>query len=300
MFYIKKYMGLFCVLTLLTGCELFPIADNTVAIVNGRNISLSTIQYLQEVDFVEFSLTDAPSLNKLRKQYGKTLSVAILYELISQHLEEVGLVITDKHIDDYENTLRSNFPPEEFEKYITENAIDIHAWKLLLRYQLILDLFKDEILIKSYVPSDEDVEEFYAKHRNSFKLPESYNLQVALSEDKAKLEKIDSLQDLNAQADILQYTVDMQGNTIQKSWQKAIFALKENQCTKILENDLMFTRMCLIKKYAKRDLSMAEAYVYIEKQLAQEHLGEIFSTWLEDNLQHIDVKVSKHLTSEIF
>ncbi len=289
----------FFMLLLIAGCYEKPMPDNVIALVNDKTIALSVVRSLQETNLTDFNDNGKPSLTKIRKQYGNTLAKVILYEVILQELDNYGLGIGPEQVDAYEQDVRSAYPPDEFEKFITENAIDIDGWRTLLRYQLAMETFKNSVLLKRYVPDVDEVKQFYTKHKQSFNLPKSYNFQVALSEDKAQLVNITSLDSLIQRKELEQYNINMQEQSIPRPWLPIIRALNENECTDILEQGDGFTRMCLVKKNAYKNLSITEAYVYIEKQLAEEHADELLDKWIEQNIQRFQISVSKHLMNDM-
>ncbi len=288
-----------CILLLLTGCFEKPIPENVIALVNDKPILLSTVRSLQDIDLVDINDNGKPSLTKIRKQYGATLSKVILYEMILQEVEKHGNKVTSEQVDAYEQSLRNAYPPDEFEKFVTENAIDIEAWRILLRYQLAMDTFKSTVLLKRYEPDIDEVKQFYAEHKNSFNLPKSYNLQVVLSEEKSKLVNITSLDALKQNTELEQYNINMQEQALEKPWLEAIVKLNEQECTDILEQENNFSRICLVKQNSSRNLSITQAYVYIEKQLAEAHVSELLDMWIEQNIQNFPIKVSSHLIKDL-
>ncbi len=298
MTHFKKIFTVFTIF-LLVGCYEKPMSDNVVALVNDRPITLNTVRYLNEIDLVHLNENGKTSFAKIRKQYGVILSKVILYEMVVQTLEKYNIAITNEQVSAYENNLRNAYPPDEFEKFITENAVDIDAWRILLRYQLTMDAFKDFVLLKNYVAPIDEVKNYYIKYKNSFNIPKSYNLQVAISEDKADLANIINLEALKQKTELEQYSLNIREQSIEPSWLSAIMTLQEQECTDILEQNDVFSRICLVKKEDSRNLSIAEAYVYIEKKLAEKHLSQLFDQWIEQNLQKFQIQVSKHLSQEI-
>ncbi len=298
--YFKKVVLILVSIVLLGGCFEEKLPDKTVAMINGKAIELHTVQSLQEIEFMDFNDPTKPSVAKLRKQYGTTLSTIILYEIILQHIEEKGYIINDEQVKTYENGLLADYPPGEFEKYITENAIDIDAWRTLLRYQLALDVFKNVFLREAYVPSIEEIKEYYEEHRSRFFLEKSYTLQVGLSEDKDSLGDIDNLQTLlDKKNNIVQYSVTMNDSALPQELKKSIVDLAQGECTEIITHEDIFSRMCLTKENEKKNTSITEAYSYIEHELMSEYVDEMLYKWLENNTQSFEVQVSKHLIKEL-
>ncbi len=284
----------------LSGCYEKPLPDNVVATVNGKSITLHTVQSLQEIEFTDFNYQGKPSLEKLRKQYGATLSTIILYEIILQDLESKGYAITDEQVAEYEKTVLEGYTKGEFDKYVTENAINVDTWRVLLKYQLALNLFKDLSLHTAYVPTVEEVEKYYTENRKKFSLAKSYTLRVASSEAKENLENINNLQELlDKDAKVDQYSLTLKESAMPQDIKKSILNLTPLDCTDIFEENESFNRICLIKINDGEDISITRAYSYIENQLVEERLDELLYTWLEQSAQKFEVKISTHLIKEI-
>ncbi len=296
---LRKIGVILFALILLSGCYEKTLPDNVVATVNGKPIMLNTVQSFQEINFVDFNNGAKPSLDKLRKQYGATLSTIILYEIILQYVENKADIITDAQVTAYENSLLQGYPENEFEKHITENAINVEAWRILLRYQLALELFKDTFIRKLYIPTTEEVEEYYTTHRENFTLVASLTLQVALSEKQEDLINIHDLQSLLDDVNVQQYRITVQANALPEHSKKAILTLNEQECTNIIEDNEMFNRTCLISKNMAQNVPISEAYVYIEDRIMEQKMDELLLDWLENNTQHVEVEISKHLIKEV-
>ncbi len=298
--YLKKFSLFLLALLLLGGCSNDTLPDNVVATVNGKQITLHTVQTLQEIEFIDFSSTSKPSLRKLRNQYGVTLSTIILYEIILQHLESQRIGVTDEMVAKYEKGLLEGYTKEEFDDYITKNAIDVDTWRTLLRYQLAVDVFKNMVLKISYVPSVEEVEAYYTTHKDKFKIGPSYTLHIASSAQKEVLDHINNLDELlKNKARFDQYELNVTENMMPKNATEQILALAEKQCTEAIQEGEIFLRICLVKKNKGENISISKAYSYIEDQIFEQRMGEMLNNWLEENTKNVEIKISKHLMKEI-
>ncbi len=298
---VRSALAIICLFSLMLGaCYEAETPASVVATVNGRPIVLKTVQASQEADMADLGIFEQFSLQELRAKYGKTIANLIVYELMLQDLETRGIIVTKEMVDAFEQNVRSDYPEGEFEKYFEENALDINAWREILRYIIALQKFNQEFLRKDFVPSVQDVEAYYAKNKESFVLEENYLLHEAINEKKEALEGIKSLEDLLAKkATLSPYKMRIDKNTMPKEWRKPVFALKENACTDILAQDDAFVVLCLEKHQSKRALSSAEAYVYIEEFLADERMVERFDIWLKEKLSVADIKISAHVANDI-
>ncbi len=294
-------IALICLLSLMLGaCFEAEVPASVVATVNGRPIVLKTVQASQEADMADLGIFEQFSLQELRAKYGKTIANLIVYELMLQDLETKGIIVTKEMVDAFEENVRSDYPEGEFEKYFEENALDIDAWREILRYIIALQKFNQEFLRKDFVASLEDVEAYYENNKESFVLEESYLLHEAINEKKEELADIKTLEDLLSRKAVLSpYKMRIDKANMPKEWQKSVFALKEDSCTDVIAQESEFIILCLEKHESKKALSSAEAYVYIEEFLAEERMVELFEKWLKEKLAVADIKISSHVANDI-
>ncbi len=290
-----------CVLFfLLGGCLQTETTSGVVATVNGKPITLRTLQAFQEADMSDTGIFEQFSLHELRTQYGKALGSLVVYELVLQALEKKGLGVTAEQVQAYEADIRSDYPEGEFEKYFMEHALDLDAWREMLRYSLGLQRFTDQVLRKDFVPTIEDVEAYYSKHKDTFMLEDVYELYGVTHAEKAKLQGIKSLNQLLERIPELDPSeVTLSKSEVPKEWQKRIYALKGTACTDVFQEEKLYSLFCLKEFKPARALTAGESYVYIEEFLAEEQLIDIFEKWLEKEILQADIEASKYIIQDV-
>ncbi len=290
-----------CIFTcMLSGCIFDEEPASVVATVNGRPITLQNLEALQESDMSGMGIFEQFSLHELRKQYGKTLGNLLVFELMLQDLEERGLAITSERVQAYEDDIREDYPPGEFEKYFEENALDLEAWRAVLRYNLALQTFTEQVLRKDFVPSLDVVEKYYAAHKDRFQLEESYDLYAVSAAEKKTLQDIKRTEDMLSRIEELQPTeMSLNKSAVPKEWQKMVYALKDTSCTPVFKDAEQYSVFCLKDHRPARVLSAQEAYVYIEEFLAEEELIFSFENWLKEKILTTDIRISKHMLQDV-
>ncbi len=197
----QKYTLIFILTLFLTGCyENLTNQNGTLATVNGRPILLNTVMALQEIQAPELASLASKkndSLGLLRTQYGNALSLLIFYEIFLQELENKGVFITDSMVEAQEKIIRADYPEGEFDKYFSEQVVDIEAWRALLRYGIAVKLFKEHIMRHDFVPSLDQVQNYYEKNAQNFILPERVSLYVLSSQEKELLTSLLSISDIS-------------------------------------------------------------------------------------------------------
>lgn len=127
-----------------------PLPQGVVALVNGEPISLRLVQAMQDTRSVGMG-SQAPSVKLLQSQYGRALSTLIVHALVMQELEKLQLSVSNMETAEVENSLRGDYPADEFEKMLTEEYIDVELWRELLRRSLSMKTFEDKVDRKSVV-----------------------------------------------------------------------------------------------------------------------------------------------------
>ncbi len=297
----RVVVGLLCILTcMLGGCLLKDEPAHVVATVNGKAITLPTLEALQEANMSGMGIFEQFSLHELRRQYGKALGSLIVYELMLQELESRGIAVTEQRVQAYEQSFRADYPEGEFEKYFEENALNLEAWRTVLRYNLALQLFTEQVLRKGFVPSLEKVEAYYEAHKERFTLEESYDLYAVNAPERKNLQDLENVENLLARlSELSPSEMVLSKSEVPKSWQKMLFSLKDSACTPVFKEEEQFSVLCLKKYEPPKVLSAAEAYVYIEEFLAEEELIFIFEKWLKEKILLADIRISKHLKQDV-
>ncbi len=296
-----KYILLLVLLCMPMGCVFEEKPAHVVATVNDRPITLATLEALQEANMSGMGIFEQFSLHQLRKQYGKTLGNLLVYELVLQALEEQGLSVRPEDVQKYEKAIAADYPQDEFEKYFVENGLNKDAWRTVLRYNLALQMFTDQVLRKDFVPSLAAVQAYYEKHKERFMLEENYAIYVVDAEDKKNLQGLQRTDDLLARLEELQpVEMSMAHSEVPKQWQKMVYALKDSACTSIIQDEKQFSVICLKEHVPARVLEPEEAYVYIEDFLADEELIFVFDKWLEQAVVNSKIRISKHLVQDMY
>ncbi len=297
----RVVVGIVCILTcMLGGCLFKDEPAHVVATVNGKAITLPTLEALQEADMSGMGIFEQFSLHELRKQYGRALGSLIIFELMLQDLESKGLAVTAERVQAYEADIRADYPDGEFEKYFEENDLNLEAWRTVLRYNLALKLFTEQVLRKSFVPSLEKVEAYYEAHKERFTLEESYDLYVVNAAERKTLQGVKNIEDLLARlGELSPSEMSLSKGEVPQNWQKMVYALKDSACTSIFKEEKQFSVICLKELRPSKVLSAGEAYVYIEEFLAEEEMVFMFEKWLKEKILSANIRISKHLRQDI-
>ena len=159
---------------LLPACDRNEANPGEVAIVNGTPITLKQLQSVHDSLILS---GDNPnrSVDALRAEYGSVLSEMIIQELVVQELERKKMSVTPEEMAAFEEELLQDFPPEGFERMLLEESIDVDMWRASLFRRLSMEKFNSQVLRPQVSITAEEVEGYYLKHQDEFKIPERIN-----------------------------------------------------------------------------------------------------------------------------
>lgn len=277
-----------------------PLPQGVVALVNGEPISLRLVQAMQDTRSVGMG-SQAPSVKLLQSQYGRALSTLIVHALVMQELEKLQLSVSNMETAEVENSLRGDYPADEFEKMLTEEYIDVELWRELLRRSLSMKTFEDKVLRPSLAVPLAEVDAYYSAYSKEFHLPERVTLIQVDGPDKSVVEQTRAAWPTTPPSpsdalNVQRYTIRC--DSIPKDWNKALQNLRPGQATPVRENGGEFRFIILEALHPARALSVAEAYPIIEKLLLEEKMGDAFAAWLEQALSTAAIRISAHLLPE--
>ncbi len=141
------------------------IIEKIVAVVNGKPITLTELQ--ERAIFIKSATGRDLPLKEILRQ-------VIFEELQLQEAKKLGLEVDPDVINSYiENFKRENgMTDEDFKKFLKERGITEKAYREEIRRKILINkLMNYEIKLKVAVP-DEEVKEYYEKHKEEFRLPE--------------------------------------------------------------------------------------------------------------------------------
>lgn len=143
--------------------------DNTVAAtVNGKNINLSEVDLLLNQQLQGQQAQMSPlALAQARLQI---LSTLIQKEVLFQRAEKEKLLPSDEEVSQYINNLmqQSRLTQEEFQRRLKEQNQTTESLRAEARKTIAIQKLQDRTNSKIGVPSDKEVEDFYAANKQQF------------------------------------------------------------------------------------------------------------------------------------
>ena len=290
---------------LLTGCGEDPLPEGVVATVNDRPIMLRTLEAVHDMNSMSWS-GHAPSVEQLQAQYGGVLSDLIVQELVAQALSRENIAVTDAEVAEAEAEVRADYPAGEFEKSLVEEYIDLDLWRSMLRSRIAMQKFMRQVLRPTISIPLEEVEAYYAAHKQDYRLPRRVQFLVVAGPDKAAVDKARAMA-LNgarpadveaAQPTVTVREVKMRRDRLPALWSKELAGLAPRQASAVKQGEWGYQSFLLVGEIPEKQLELSHAYPLVERVLLERKMDEAYARWIEAELRTARIRVSAHLVPE--
>lgn len=272
----------------LHAVENFPLG--VMATVNGEPITLQQVEALHDISGNILPLREKSEVHFLQEQYGDSLYTLIIYTLMSQELERLGLKVTEQDVLLAENEIKQDYVGEDFEKSLQEEYLDIETWRQLMKQRLTFQRFQHHILRPKFTLSSDDIEEYYSKHCSEFFIPEKVEIiwyqEVENSQQRKSKHKDFDKNDIE-QGDIIRVALDR----LPEKMRQDLMKIKPGEYTPRRKEGEIYQYAFLRKRYPAHQADIIEAYSRIELILLEQKVEQAYEDWLEQVIPQAKIKV---------
>lgn len=290
--------------SMLTACD-NQSEIGVVARVNGEPITMHELQARHDLDHMAWSDRTLPPAEELQSQYGDSLGSLIINALVMQELEEEELEVTNEEMLLAERGVSVGYAEEEFEETLEDDAINIEIWRDFLRQRLSVQKFMQTVLRPGIRVSPEESIAYYNANIEQFSLPirfhflileaqEEASLQNVLKRYNEKSENIAQIMSAN-NSDVIMREVRMSEDRLPPQWRDILKELKQGKATKVSSSPYGFEFIILISRQDETELTLAQAYPLIERELVEQKLESTFQAWIEEKLSESEIQIAEPL-----
>jgi hypothetical protein len=313
LFYIFVF---FDIIIAISGCQNAAQDPGVVALVNGEPIYLHQLE--AKYDFLHLDWGDSlpPDVEQLKQEYGEILTGLILYKLVEQELALRGLKVTDEEVAAREEEVRHDYPPEEFEKILIEEYIDLNYWREQLKLRIAWEKFIQEVLRPRVKIDFQEVQDYYQNNLSEFYLPQRVRFLVFSSPDQEEIKKAIAIyKKTNATAataklaeakklrkkdsELIVHEYFMRIDQLPFIWAGEIKKLKPGEFSRIKNDKKNFYCIVVLKKEQASLLEPYQAYSIIEEKLTQKKIHKLFFDWVADTLKKAEIKINPELKKSL-
>ncbi|MBQ4132681.1 MAG: peptidyl-prolyl cis-trans isomerase [Desulfovibrionaceae bacterium] len=289
---------LFCVLA--AACE--KNEPGVVAVINGEPVTMRELQARHDLDHMSWSGQFIPSAEELQSQYGDSLVLLIVNHLVMQELEELEQSVSDEELRLAEKEIRGGYGDEEFISILEDEAIDLEMWRIFLRQRLSMQKFMQTALRAQVSISPEEVSAYYEQNIDEFRLPARYHfweLESSSESDLAEFIKAREKAGLDPTeklpSNIRMREVRLRKDRLTPEWVEILKNLEPGHFSKVFAVNNEFETVFLLEILEPSELSMAQAYPLIERNLVEKNLETVFENWLAERIAQLDIQIASSL-----
>lgn len=293
---IRLLLMLLCLLA-ASGCKEKLSLPDEVARVNGAPIFFTDLE-ARRVTFTATTSEEAEpeELSQVQWQYRRALQQLIGEQLVAQQMKKKKLTLPEGAVEQYEAKVRRDYASMDFEAALVEQGVTLDAWRRNVHRMLLVEKFFHDVLRPSITITPEEVEAYYAAHKNDFSFAEQWHFLQISSPDKAAVDAAKNalLASKNATAVQQRFSVAIRDIRMAKDrlpadvgtaltplgpWQASPARLREGD----------FTSFVLMEKSPSVVLDLMTTYNRVEQVLEEGKLQKTFADWVNDRMRKADI-----------
>jgi peptidyl-prolyl cis-trans isomerase C len=291
-------------------------ATGPVAVVDGVELEAGRFNLMAERRTARMPGNIPGNLLQMYKK--QTLEHVVDEYLIDRALEQANITVTDAEVEEAFNDFKSRFPSEEFfAMFMEQNGLDDKE----IRENLTKDVALQQIISKKHNMdvSDEDVQAFYAEHKERFKQPEEVHArhilvkleegadeaaiasakeraEALLKEAKAPGADFEELARTKSEGPSAPRGGDLgffPRDRMVPEFSQAAFAMKPGQISDVVRTSFGFHIIQVVDKREAKDLSFDEVREGIEMQLKPEVQRQAFGKFLAELKEGVKIELKE-------
>lgn len=293
------------------------VVDKIIAVVNDEVITQSEFEESMLSFIADYQLRYGleEAEDRLNEAKSDALNRLIEERLILQEAKRRNMQVDKAEVDERLQQVRSKFDSEEkFKKTLSRSGLTIRKLKDKYREQIMMRVLVNGIISHNVKITPTQIAAYYYGHKSEFIQPEKVKFRIIIlkfmsEEEKIKvrsfaeklLDRIRSGEDFGILAK--QYSEGPNAEDggdmgfisraeMIKEIDEAIFSLRENEISEIIETSLGYNIVKVEKIISSSELSLAEATSLISERLFGRDAELVFREFI-DNLKkeaYIDIK----------
>ena len=288
---------------MLPACREQPVATGTVATVNGEIITFRNLEARRAVLFSGRSPRAAEfDEATLQHQYRYVLRQMIEELLISQYMENRGMVLDAGQVEAEEKRIRDDYPVGAFETLLLELAIDEDRWREGIYRRLMVEQFITQVLRPQISITADEVQQYYSEHRADFVIPERWHFMQIVGTDRGEVEKAGKSLTVRKNAAAVQqehfvtiYDINMGVDMLPQELLDDLSRLQPWQASAARVADDAFKLFVLVEKTPSTMLDAAEMSRRVEQALADEKVRAVHANWMQARMRKADIRITSPL-----
>lgn len=284
------------------GCDRPKDEPGVVARVNGRSVNVGQLEFFHDLRGMGLVATENPTVDRLRRDYGRIMADLIIQELMLDELARAGIGVSEEEVAALEAKIRADYPDDAFDRMLFEENIDPAKWREGLVFRIAQEKFVS-LILKDRVRLDvTEAAEYYKEHVADFARPAQVTFLLYRGPDKKRVAR--ALRDREAGGRITEESgpdgvsvreVTIPRDNVPGPWRDILGRLRPGQAGPVMEEKREAMALVYVGETPATTLDAAEAYPLVEKALLEKKSNEAFAAWLAEAVSSADIRVSAHL-----
>lgn len=153
--------------------KIVAVVNEDVITQTDLDITLASVVAAYKQIYSEDELT-----KKIEEARQEILDQMIEDRLISQEAKRRGVVVDDEEVEERMNDVKSRFPSDDdFEDAVNDSGISFDVLRNRYKEQIMMSKLVNHEVKEKVVVTPSEISDYYAKHADEFKTPESAHLR---------------------------------------------------------------------------------------------------------------------------
>lgn len=287
-------------------CRAADSGNKILAVVNDEVITQADLDVALSSAVEELKREySGPELNaKIEDTRKEFLNQMIDDKLILQEAKKLGVTADELEVDDKLKDIKSHFPSEEaFYSEVEKSGISTDILKKRYRENIIMGKLVSYQVREKVVVTPTEIEDYYKKHMNELRAPESVHLRSIMVRFDVKVDSVDAVKqkaqdivklaregrDFGELAKLYSQGAKAEENgdfgfvgkgTMREDFEKVIFALKPGEVSEPVKADTGYYIFKVDERKESYLRPLSEARADIENTIFREKAQKRYEEWM--------------------
>lgn len=298
-------------LLLLPSLPSCSLPDDTAAVVNNREIPAVDLERSHEKFLSQFGEISSPGAEEAARTRKALLDRLIDRELMVQEVEKANLHPTETEIAGAVAKLRGGLKAGEFESVLADAGLSLEEWREGVVRDLSLEKLQQVAVYDTVSVSDGEIEEYRARHRNDYELPEEVRASQILVRTREEARKaagrIRKGEPFDTVARDLSLSPDAESGgdlgyfargQMPQEFDAVVFSLPPGKLSPVVETTYGHHLFLVTDRREARRLSDEEIREEVRTTLLASKRELAFRTWIESLRSRADIRYNDDVIEE--
>ncbi len=308
---LRLHAAALLLLALLPSLPSCSLPDDTAAVVNNRKIPSVDLERSHEEFLSQFGEMSSPGAEESARTRKALLDRLIDRELMVQEVEKGNLHPTETEIAGAVAKLKGGLKDAEFGTVLADAGLSLEEWREGVVRDLSLERLQQIAVYKTVSVSAGEIEEYRARHRNDYELPEEVRASQILVRTREEARKaagrIRKGESFDAVARDVSLSPDAESGgdlgyfargQMPQEFDAVVFSLPPGKLSPVVETTYGHHLFLVTDRKEDRRLSEEEIREEVRTILLASKRELAFRTWIESLRSSADIRYNEDVINE--